>query len=221
MNNLDFKDDDSRNRWIDRQDKRLLRGLMYAAHSKRVSQEELTLWVSRLDQSIKDFKAGRIAFDKLRKRLRKIKRVIERPVQQPGNAEVKKPTADQPKTNDDQALAIGCIAVVGVFGFLAFLGWASGGWERGYQREKLEERRHAQELIRQLDTVQHRNNPNSRPDYPRIGVDEPVSGYYRQDGTYVEPYYRTRPNRTETDNYSSSPNVNPYTGELGRRKPER
>jgi hypothetical protein len=46
-----------------------------------------------------------------------------------------------------------------------------------------------------------------------------VNGYYRSDGTYVQPYYRTRPNSTTLDNYSTKGNVNPYTGQPGTHDP--
>ena len=36
-----------------------------------------------------------------------------------------------------------------------------------------------------------------------------VSGYYKSNGTYVQPYYRTNPNSTISDNYSTYPNINP------------
>ena len=42
-----------------------------------------------------------------------------------------------------------------------------------------------------------------------------VSGYYRSDGTYVNSYYRTAPNSTNHDNFSTKGNVNPYTGKYG------
>ena len=42
-----------------------------------------------------------------------------------------------------------------------------------------------------------------------------VSGYTRSDGTVVKPYYRTAPNSTNTDNFSTIGNTNPYTGESG------
>ena len=42
-----------------------------------------------------------------------------------------------------------------------------------------------------------------------------VSGYYRSNGTYVQPHQRTAPNSTRNDNYSTVGNVNPYTGESG------
>lgn len=42
-----------------------------------------------------------------------------------------------------------------------------------------------------------------------------VSGYYRSNGTYVQPYFRTAPNHTNSDNFSTLGNVNPYTGKPG------
>lgn len=46
-------------------------------------------------------------------------------------------------------------------------------------------------------------------------ADEYVNGYYRSNGTYVQPYVRSSPNDTVTDNYSFKGNVNPYTGAVG------
>lgn len=46
-----------------------------------------------------------------------------------------------------------------------------------------------------------------------------VNGYTRSDGTYVNGYYRTRPNYTKLDNYSTKGNYNPYTGKAGTIKP--
>jgi hypothetical protein len=45
-----------------------------------------------------------------------------------------------------------------------------------------------------------------------------VDGYYKSNGTYVEPYTRTAPNSTIRDNFSTSPNLNPYTGKIGTIK---
>ncbi|WP_445145034.1 hypothetical protein [Dyella sp. Tek66A03] len=45
------------------------------------------------------------------------------------------------------------------------------------------------------------------------------SGYTKQNGTYVAPHYQTAPNQTKTDNWSSRPNVNPYTGKAGTKDP--
>lgn len=44
-----------------------------------------------------------------------------------------------------------------------------------------------------------------------------VRGYYNSNGTYVQPYYRTSPNNTVYDNWSSAPNVNPHTGIIGTK----
>lgn len=44
-----------------------------------------------------------------------------------------------------------------------------------------------------------------------------VDGYTRSDGTYVEGHYRSSPNDTVSDNYSTEGNVNPYTDEEGNR----
>lgn len=42
-----------------------------------------------------------------------------------------------------------------------------------------------------------------------------VKPHVRKDGTYVEGHYRTRPNSTVDDNYSTRGNYNPYTGQSG------
>jgi hypothetical protein len=47
-----------------------------------------------------------------------------------------------------------------------------------------------------------------------------VQGYTRRDGTYVAPHYRSDPNNTINDNWSTQGNTNPYTGESGRKKPD-
>ena len=45
-----------------------------------------------------------------------------------------------------------------------------------------------------------------------------VPGYIKRDGTFVQPHYRSSPNRTTEDNWSTYPNVNPYTGKTGTRR---
>ena len=44
-----------------------------------------------------------------------------------------------------------------------------------------------------------------------------VNGYYKSNGTYVAPHYRTAPNNTVYDNWSTYPNYNPYTGKQGTK----
>ena len=46
-----------------------------------------------------------------------------------------------------------------------------------------------------------------------------VNGYYRSNGTYVQPHYRSAPNNSYNDNWSVSPNINPYTGQQGTNTP--
>jgi hypothetical protein len=46
-----------------------------------------------------------------------------------------------------------------------------------------------------------------------------VRGYMKSNGAYVAPHYQTAPNATNLDNWSSKPNVNPYTGEQGTKEP--
>jgi hypothetical protein len=40
-------------------------------------------------------------------------------------------------------------------------------------------------------------------------------GYIKKNGTYVRPHYKTKTNKTNLDNYSTKPNVDPYTGKKG------
>ena len=47
-----------------------------------------------------------------------------------------------------------------------------------------------------------------------------VQGYYRKDGTYVKPHYRTNRNNTNRDNYTTKPNTNPWTGKRGYINPD-
>jgi len=44
-----------------------------------------------------------------------------------------------------------------------------------------------------------------------------VRGYFRKDGTYVSPYYRSAPDKSLYNNWSFSGNVNPYTGKFDSR----
>ena len=46
-----------------------------------------------------------------------------------------------------------------------------------------------------------------------------VPGYMRRDGTYVQPHMRSAPDNSYNNNWSTAPNVNPYTGERGTRAP--
>lgn len=47
----------------------------------------------------------------------------------------------------------------------------------------------------------------------------PVKSTITKKGTYRKPHYKTSPNRTKTDNWSTKGNRNPYTGKKGTKKP--
>jgi len=42
-----------------------------------------------------------------------------------------------------------------------------------------------------------------------------VRGHYRLNSTYVDPHYRTSPNKSNFDNWSYYGNTNPRTGQKG------
>lgn len=47
-----------------------------------------------------------------------------------------------------------------------------------------------------------------------------VRGYYKPSiGRYVAPHYKTTPNRSRFDNYSTKGNYNPYSGKKGTANP--
>jgi hypothetical protein len=46
-----------------------------------------------------------------------------------------------------------------------------------------------------------------------------VNGYYRSNGTYVQPYVRSAPDSSYNNNWSVKPNVNPYSFQGGTRNP--
>ena len=45
-----------------------------------------------------------------------------------------------------------------------------------------------------------------------------VRGYHRSNGTYVQPHYKSNPDGNSYNNWSTYPNVNPYTGKTGTRR---
>jgi hypothetical protein len=58
------------------------------------------------------------------------------------------------------------------------------------------------------------SNGYSSYTYPSITIQ---SGYFNNSGTYVQPAYKTTSNNTNWDNYSTSGNTNPYTGQSGSK----
>jgi hypothetical protein len=56
------------------------------------------------------------------------------------------------------------------------------------------------------------------PDVLLVG-DVSVKGYFRRDGTYVQPHRRSAPDGNRLNNYSTKGHVNPYTGQPGTKNP--
>lgn len=49
----------------------------------------------------------------------------------------------------------------------------------------------------------------------RVGV----RGYIKRSGTYVAPHYKTNPDNSRWNNWSTKGNYNPYTGKKGYTSP--
>ena len=47
-----------------------------------------------------------------------------------------------------------------------------------------------------------------------------VKGYYRKDGTYVQPHYRSNPDGNPYNNWSFPGNINPFTGKVAPGNPD-
>ena len=52
------------------------------------------------------------------------------------------------------------------------------------------------------------------------GGSHQIRGHVKKDGTYIPPHHATNPNNTQRDNWTSKPNVNPYTGKEGAKEPK-
>lgn len=46
-----------------------------------------------------------------------------------------------------------------------------------------------------------------------------VQPHLNNNGSYTSGHYSSNPNHTQTDNWSTQGNVNPYTGQVGTRQP--
>lgn len=55
---------------------------------------------------------------------------------------------------------------------------------------------------------------------PQVNAISRIRGYYKPSrGTYVMPHYRSSPNRSKFDNWSTKGNINPFTGKRGYKSP--
>jgi hypothetical protein len=48
-------------------------------------------------------------------------------------------------------------------------------------------------------------------------ADVHVRGYWKQNGTYVQPHWRSNPDGNVYNDWSTYPNVNPHTGKIGTK----
>lgn len=55
--------------------------------------------------------------------------------------------------------------------------------------------------------------------FSALAGDTHVKGYTRSDGTYVAPHYRSSPDSSKLNNWSSQGNYNPHTGATGTVDP--
>lgn len=46
-----------------------------------------------------------------------------------------------------------------------------------------------------------------------------VKGYTKKNGTVVQPYIKSSPNKSKFDNFSTKGNINPFTGKKGTVNP--
>lgn len=49
-----------------------------------------------------------------------------------------------------------------------------------------------------------------------LAQDTYVDGYVKNDGTYVQPHFRSQADSYSDNNFSTQGNTNPYTGSVGR-----
>jgi hypothetical protein len=64
-------------------------------------------------------------------------------------------------------------------------------------------------------------NAQAKQSASSSGGSHAVRGHFKKDGGYVAPHRATNPNQTQKDNWSSMPNVNPYTGSRGTKEPQK
>jgi len=46
-----------------------------------------------------------------------------------------------------------------------------------------------------------------------------VRGYFKRDGRYVQPHFRSNPDRSYNNNWSRRGNLNPFNGRRGNKSP--
>ena len=54
---------------------------------------------------------------------------------------------------------------------------------------------------------------------PSVEALQRVKGFTKKNGTYVPPHYKSSPNKSKFDNFSTKGNVNPFNGKKGTVNP--
>lgn len=54
---------------------------------------------------------------------------------------------------------------------------------------------------------------------PRAEALQRVKGYTTKKGTYVAPHFKSSPNKSKFDNFSTKGNINPFNGKKGTVNP--
>ena len=67
----------------------------------------------------------------------------------------------------------------------------------------------------------HSSSHSSRTYLPKSSSDERTSSYTKRNGTHVQSYMHTASDHTRWNNFSTRGNVNPYTGKVGTKSPDK
>ena len=65
----------------------------------------------------------------------------------------------------------------------------------------------------------HHSSTYTPKSYTHSSAPVHVNGYYKKNGTYVAPHYRSHPDKSYNNNWIVKGNVNPYTGKPGTKNP--
>ena len=93
--------------------------------------------------------------------------------------------------------------------------------EKGYKEPYSTSKKYNSFDYNSYDYNLNNNKNKSSYDWNNSSIwnnDVKVNSYFKDDGIQVESHYRTKPNNSIWDNYSTEGNYNPYTGKKGTKK---
>lgn len=129
------------------------------------------------------------------------------------------PSSPRPSTVEPSKNPVAWLIVAGLA--IAVLGWFATGWIKEQQRkDRLRRFAEIERLVEQgraRRPVDLFDDSIFRP--PGTPEEVYVLPYVRDDGGYVQGHFRTEADDTTRNNWTTRPNVNPYTGERGYRRP--